>query len=340
MNDRCSSVSIGGLLYEALRLMYLVRYFEEKAEELYALGKIHSTMHLFIGQEAAAVGACLALRPDDYILSAHRGHGHCIGKGADIKPVMAEFMGKATGCGDSMHIADVAGGNLGANGVVGGGLPIASGVGLGLGMLGPNRVCLCFFGDSAANEGAFHESLNLASIWALPVVFLCENNQYALSMPFRGGCAIERVSQRAAGYGIPGETVDGNDLVAVYRATRQATEQARRGGGGDPRGSADPPLARPVPAGPILQIPFEATLIIRDLGVPDVALLAEVGGSVVGLVPASPVLTVAYIREQPVAMEGRGGRLCCGRRVLSGHRARPRAAVADARASATGGTTS
>jgi len=229
----------GGLapeqLHEALRLMYLVRYFEEKAEALYTLGKIHGTMHLSIGQEAAAVGACLALRPDDYILSTHRGHGHCIGKGADVKLMMAEFMGKATGyCrgrGGSMHIADVARGNLGANGVVGGGLPIAAGVGLGLRLMGSDRVCLVFFGDGAANEGAFHESINLASIWRLPVVYFCENNQYGLSMPFRRGCNIDCISQRAAGYGVPGLTLDGNDLVAVHGATRAAVERARRGEG-------------------------------------------------------------------------------------------------------------
>ncbi|MCL6429587.1 MAG: thiamine pyrophosphate-dependent dehydrogenase E1 component subunit alpha [Anaerolineae bacterium] len=222
-------------LYHALRTMYTIRYFEEKAEELYALGKVHGTMHLYIGEEAVAVGACLALRPDDYILSTHRGHGHCLAKGADVKRMMAEFMGKAAGyCrgrGGSMHIADVGTGNLGANGVVGGGLPIAPGVGLGIRLQRSDRICLCFFGDGAANGGAFHESLNLAAIWKLPVVYLCENNQYALSLPFRKGFAIERISLRAASYGMPGITVDGNDLFAVYEAVRDAAVRARRGEG-------------------------------------------------------------------------------------------------------------
>ena len=222
-------------LLRALRKMYLVRYFEEKAEELYALGKVHGTMHLSIGQEASAIGACLALEPGDYIRSTHRGHGHCIGKGADVNIMMAEFFGKAVGyCrgrGGSMHIADVEGGNLGANGVVGGGLPISPGVGLGLKLQRSDRVCLTFFGDGAANGGAFHEALNLASIWKLPVVYVCENNQYAMSMSFRRAFAIERISLRAASYGMPGVTVDGNDLVEVYRAVKQAIARARAGEG-------------------------------------------------------------------------------------------------------------
>ncbi len=222
-------------LGEALRKMYLTRYFEEKAEALYALGKVHGTMHLSIGQEASAVGACLALRPEDYILSNHRGHGHCIAKGADLKRMMAEFLGKEIGyCrgrGGSMHIADVEGGNLGANGVVGGGLPIAPGVGLSIKMQGLDRVCLTFFGDGAATEGAFHESVNLASIWKLPVIYLCENNQYGLSMPVSKSVPIPRISQRAAAYGIPGVSVDGNDLFAVYEATAKAVARARAGEG-------------------------------------------------------------------------------------------------------------
>ncbi|MDI7277264.1 MAG: thiamine pyrophosphate-dependent dehydrogenase E1 component subunit alpha [Anaerolineae bacterium] len=222
-------------LYEALRTMYTIRYFEEKAEELYALGKVHGTMHLYIGEEAVAVGACLALRPDDYILSTHRGHGHCLAKGADVKRMMAEFMGKAAGyCrgrGGSMHIADVEGGNLGANGVVGGGLPISPGVGLGIRMQGLDRVCLTFFGDGAANGGAFHEALNMSAIWKLPVVYVCENNLYGLSMSFERACAASRISQRAVAYSMPGVTVDGNDLVAVYEAVREAVSRARAGGG-------------------------------------------------------------------------------------------------------------
>ena len=220
---------------DRLRQMWLIRAFEEKAEDLYAQGKIHGTMHLSIGMEASAVGAVAALQPDDYILSTHRGHGHCIAKGADLDRMMAEFMGKETGyCrgrGGSMHIADVAGGNLGANGVVAGGIPIAVGVGLSQKMQGTGRVCLCFFGDGAANSGPFHEALNMAAIWTLPVVFVCENNQYAMSYPASKAFAIPRISDRAAGYGMPGETVDGNDLNAVYAAVSRAVERARAGEG-------------------------------------------------------------------------------------------------------------
>ena len=220
---------------DLLRQMWLIRAFEEKAENLYAQGKIHGTMHLSIGMEASAVGAVAALQPDDYILSTHRGHGHCIAKGADLDRMMAEFMGKETGyCrgrGGSMHIADVAGGNLGANGVVAGGIPIAVGVGLSQKMQGTGRVCLCFFGDGAANSGPFHEALNMAAIWTLPVVFVCENNQYAMSYPASKAFAIPRISDRAAGYGMPGETADGNDLNAVYAAVSRAVERARAGEG-------------------------------------------------------------------------------------------------------------
>ena len=220
---------------DLLRQMWLIRAFEEKAENLYAQGKIHGTMHLSIGMEASAVSAVAALQPDDYILSTHRGHGHCIAKGADLDRMMAEFMGKETGyCrgrGGSMHIADVAGGNLGANGVVAGGIPIAVGVGLSQKMQGTGRVCLCFFGDGAANSGPFHEALNMAAIWTLPVVFVCENNQYAMSYPASKAFAIPRISDRAAGYGMRGETVDGNDLNAVYAAVSRAVERARAGEG-------------------------------------------------------------------------------------------------------------
>ncbi len=222
-------------LLDALRRMHLIRAFEEKAESLYALGKIHGTMHLSIGQEASAMGACLALQPDDRILSNHRGHGHCIAKGAKLNLMMAELFGKEAGyCrgrGGSMHIADVAGGNLGANGIVAGGIPLSTGVGLSIQMQKLNRVCLTFFGDGAANEGAFHESLNLAAIWKLPVVYVCENNQYAMSMPVTAAFPIEKISKRAVAYNIPGVTVDGNDLFAVYEAVKTAVDRARGGEG-------------------------------------------------------------------------------------------------------------
>lgn len=222
-------------LKEMLLQMCLIRAFEEKADELYALGKVHGTMHLSIGQEAMAVGAIAALRPEDYILSTHRGHGHCIAKGADVKLMMAEFMGKETGyCrgrGGSMHIADMEGGNLGANGVVGGGIGMAVGAGLSIKMRATGQVLLCFFGDGAANRGIFHEALNMAAIWTLPVVYLCENNQYGMSMSVERALPIEDIADRAAAYNMPGVVVDGNDVLAVYEATLEALERARGSGG-------------------------------------------------------------------------------------------------------------
>jgi 2-oxoisovalerate dehydrogenase E1 component len=222
-------------LIDWLYQMLLIRAFEETVEQLYAAGKMHGTMHLYIGQEAVAVGAIAALRPDDYITSTHRGHGHAIAKGQDLRAMLAELLGKETGVcrgrGGSMHLADLERGNLGANGIVAGGIPIAVGAGLSIRMQGQDRVVLCFFGDGAANHGNFHEGLNMAAIWRLPVVFLCENNQYAMSMPIRKAMAVPRVADRAAAYGIPGETVDGMDVLAVYRAVRTAVDRARRGEG-------------------------------------------------------------------------------------------------------------
>jgi pyruvate dehydrogenase E1 component alpha subunit len=222
-------------LVEMLRRMYEIRYFEEKAEELYIRGLVHGTMHLSTGQEGSAVGAVFALRPDDYILSTHRGHGHCIAKGADINRMMAEFLGKETGyCrgrGGSMHIADVEAGNLGATGIVGDGIPISVGVGLSIQLQNQDKVALCFFGDGAANTGSFHEALNMAAIWNLPIVFLCENNQYAMSTSVKKAFAIENIADRAAAYGMPGAVVDGNDVLVVYEAVGEAAERARRGDG-------------------------------------------------------------------------------------------------------------
>jgi pyruvate dehydrogenase E1 component alpha subunit len=220
---------------ELLQQMRLIRAFEWKADQLYAEGKVHGTMHLSIGQEATAVGAIAALGPNDYIFSTHRGHGHCLAKGADVKLMMAEFRGKETGyCrgrGGSMHIADLEGGNLGANGVVGGGLAMACGAALAQKMQNTGKVVLCFFGDGASNQGIFHEALNLAAIWELPVVYFCENNQYGMSMHVTRSVAIDRISDRSAAYGIPGQTVDGNDLLQVYEATREAVARARSGEG-------------------------------------------------------------------------------------------------------------
>lgn len=222
-------------LIDLLRQMERIRAFEEMAEQLYMRGLIHGTMHLSIGQEACAVGAIAALEAHDFILSTHRGHGHCIAKGADLRKMMAEFMGKETGyCrgrGGSMHIADVEGGNLGANGIVAGGLPIAAGVGLSLKMQGRHEICMAFFGDGAANEGAFHEALNSAAIWKLPIVFFCENNQYAMSMSVRDAFPGIDISARAAAYNLPGITIDGNDLLAVYEAAAVAVQRARAGDG-------------------------------------------------------------------------------------------------------------
>jgi acetoin:2,6-dichlorophenolindophenol oxidoreductase subunit alpha len=202
---------------------------------MFARGLLYGTMHLSIGQEASATGACLALRDDDVITSTHRGHGHCIAKGADLGRMMAELLARDTGyCrgrGGSMHIADVSKGNLGANGIVAGGIPIAVGAALALKLQGSDKVALSFFGDGATSEGAFHESVNLAAIWDLPVVFVCENNHYGMSMSVEEVSRLERVADRAAGYAIPGGTVDGNDVQEVYEAVAQAVAHARAGQG-------------------------------------------------------------------------------------------------------------
>ncbi len=218
-----------------LQRMCEIRYFEEKAEDLYVRGLVHGTMHLSIGQEAGSVGSIATLRRDDLIIHHHRGHGHTIAKGADLTIMMAEFLGKESGyCrgrGGSMHIANIPGGNLGATGVVGGGIPTAVGIALALQMRRSEQVLLSYFGDGASNEGEFHESLNMASIWKLPVVFICDNNQYGMSMHVTKAMNIEHISTRAASYGIPGKTVDGNDVLAVYEAVRAAVEYARSGQG-------------------------------------------------------------------------------------------------------------
>lgn len=223
------------LASRTLRTMWRIRRFEEAVDDLFARGLMHGTMHLSIGQEASATGVTSALRPDDFITSTHRGHGHTIGKGADLVRMMAELLAKETGyCrgrGGSMHIADVATGNLGANGIVAGGIPIATGAALAAQMRGTTQVVACFFGDGATNEGAFHEALNLASIWHLPVVFVCENNKYGMSFSTERSMAVEHVSDRAAAYAMPGVTVDGNDVDAVFAAATEAVDRARRGEG-------------------------------------------------------------------------------------------------------------
>ena len=215
--------------------MLLIRYFEEKVDEFFARALIHGTTHLYIGEEAIAVGACIHLEKGDFLTSTHRGHGHCIASGAEIKRMMAELLGKETGYshgkGGSMHIADVAAGNLGANGVVGGGIPLAVGAALTLKMKNTDRMVLCFFGDGASNQGIFHESLNLASIWDLPVVFICENNVYGMSFPVKKAIRAKSIAERSRAYGIPGELVDGNDVFAVSDAVEKAAGRARKSKG-------------------------------------------------------------------------------------------------------------
>lgn len=215
--------------------MWLIRAFEEAVAEIYRKGQARGSAHACIGQEAVAVGACFALRRDDYVVSNHRGHGHCIAKGLDVRRMMAEILARETGyCrgkGGSMHIADVSLGVLGANGIVGAGLPIAVGAGLSILVRGTDQVVLCFFGDGAANTGSFHEALNLASVTKAPVVFLCENNGYGLNTAAERVLAVENVSDRAPAYGMPGLAVDGNDALAVYEAVAAAVSRARAGRG-------------------------------------------------------------------------------------------------------------
>lgn len=220
---------------QALETMWTIRSFETGLEELFQRGKLYGTMHLSIGQEASATGACGALEVGDQITSTHRGHGHCIAHGADPERMMAELLGKETGyCagrGGSMHIADVANGNLGANGIVAGSITLAAGAALALRQQGKEQVVLCFFGDGATNEGSFHESLNFAGLHKLPVIYLCENNLYGMSTPIDRSTAGGGVANRAPAYGIVGETVDGNDLIAVFEAVRNARERALNGEG-------------------------------------------------------------------------------------------------------------
>ena len=224
---------------EFMRDVYLrmrkIREFETRAMGFFAEGKMHGAAHLYSGEEAIAAGICMCLTDDDYITSTHRGHGHIIAKGGELKYMMAELFGRETGyCrgkGGSMHIADTSRGILGANGVVGAGLPIAVGAGLSCSYRGTDQVCVCFFGDGAANQGTFHESLNLASLWKLPVIFVCENNGFGISVSQERHMAIKDISIRAVAYGMPGVTVDGNDVLAVYEAGLDAVERARGGEG-------------------------------------------------------------------------------------------------------------
>ena len=222
-------------LARMLRTMILIREFDERAIALRVAGKIYGAVHPYVGQEAVAVGVCAPLTVEDRVTSTHRGHGHCIAKGADIRRMMAELFGRVDGyCkgkGGSMHIADFAVGMLGANGIVGGGLPIACGAALAAQLEGQGHVTVCFFGDGAAAEGEFHEALNIASVWKLPIVFVCENNQYAANNAVGVQHPRVDIAAHAASYAMPGVIVDGNDVLEVEAAAREAVARARGGDG-------------------------------------------------------------------------------------------------------------
>jgi TPP-dependent pyruvate/acetoin dehydrogenase alpha subunit len=220
---------------DMLRQMQTIRRFEERASDDYHAGNIYGVVHCYIGEEAVAVGVCAALNDDDQIISTHRGHGHCIAKGANLDRMMAELYGRENGyCkgkGGSMHIADFDIGMLGANGIVAGGISIVTGAGLAAQLEGSDRVAVSFFGDGASNAGPFHESLNIAAKWKLPMLYVCENNLHSAQTPAAQTLAHEDVAARAAGYGIPGVIVDGNDVFAVHKAATEAVARARAGEG-------------------------------------------------------------------------------------------------------------
>ncbi len=220
---------------EMLRSMQVIRRFEERASDDYIAGEIYGVVHCYIGEEAVAVGVCSALNREDQIISTHRGHGHCLAKGADLKRMMAELYGRASGyCkgkGGSMHIADFSIGMLGANGIVAGGIPIVTGAGLAAQLEGKGRVAVSSFGDGASNAGPFHESINIAAAWKLPMLYVCENNLYAVNTAAADSLAHQDVAARADGYGIPGVIVDGNDVLAVHQAATEAVSRARAGEG-------------------------------------------------------------------------------------------------------------
>ncbi|MEO8434644.1 MAG: pyruvate dehydrogenase (acetyl-transferring) E1 component subunit alpha [Pyrinomonadaceae bacterium] len=219
------------LLISLYRQMLLARRFEEKAAESYSLGKIGGFCHLYIGQEAVAIGALAALRPDDYVLTSYREHAHAIAKGISPNAVMAELYGKATGCshgkGGSMHMFDASLNFLGGHAIVGGQIPLATGVAFASKYKGTDQVTLCFFGEAAVNQGAFHESLNMAQLWKLPCVYICENNQYGMGTSLARAMSLQDVAQKACAYDMASEFVDGMDVLAVLQATKRAVERAR-----------------------------------------------------------------------------------------------------------------
>ena len=218
-----------------LKIMLEIRRFEEKSIQLYQKNKLYGQLHPYLGEEAIAAGACMTLNEKDYILSTHRGHGHCIARGGDLNKMMAELFGKDTGyCkgrGGSMHIADPELGILGANGIVGGGMPISVGSGLSSKIKNKNNVTLCFFGDGAANNGVFHESLNMSAILKLPVVYICENNSFAVSTSVKKSTSCKNIADRSIAYNIPGYKIDGNDPIEVYLTVEKAVKYARKGKG-------------------------------------------------------------------------------------------------------------
>ena len=230
MTDRTNDRSL-----EKYRRMLRIRHFEDKAEAIHAAGEIPGALHTYAGQEASGVGACIALRNDDYMVGTHRSHGHPIAKGAKLRPLMAELLGKATGIckgkGGSMHLSDFSVGSLGETSIVGSGIPVAAGAALGSKLQGNDRVALCFFGDGATNEGAFHEGMNLAAVWKLPAIFVCENNGYAVSTPASAAVPVKDIAERAKAYAMPAIIVDGQDVDAVEAAVTEAVERARTGGG-------------------------------------------------------------------------------------------------------------
>ena len=238
-NRKFKPIKEYGLSKDRLLKMYQdmlkIRYFENQIIDLYSKGLMPGLAHLYIGEEAIAVGVCANLTKHDFITSTHRGHGHLIAKGADLKKMMAEVLGKETGyCkgkGGSMHIMDFSGGILGANGIVGAGIPIATGSAYSAKARGTDQVTVAFFGDAASNQGTFHESINMAAAWKLPVVYVCENNLYGISVDIRKVTAVKDLAIRAKAYGIPGIVVDGNDVLEVYRVTKKAVERAKKDGG-------------------------------------------------------------------------------------------------------------
>lgn len=234
MNEKSGRIE-KDLFASMLLRMYRIRSLEKTVKQLYFQDLITGPLHLYIGEEAVAVGACSALEPTDYVVSTHRGHGHCIAKGGDLKKMMAELLGRETGyCkgrGGSMHLTDPKIGLLASSGIVGGGIPISLGAGFSAEYRKSGQVTICFFGDGATNQGSFHESLNLAAVWRLPIVFMCENNLYAITVSIAKSLPIKDIADRSISYGIPGKIVDGMDVVAVYQAVKEAVDRAREGKG-------------------------------------------------------------------------------------------------------------